>query len=161
MMKTIKNKEEILVLPEVVWLLKEVADTHCKGHQRANMPKTKGLVWGSCIWQAAEMPVGLLQSYPLPLPITASSSTNLSLERRGKGLLPRHKTESRQKVDLVRLQNHFVWIRPPIWALPDWSNCYLTRHCSPEWWLPRLNLDVFPVPRSTQNKEQRESPPFI
>lgn len=44
MMKTIKNKEEILVLPEMVWLLKEVAVTHCKGHQRANMPKTKGLV---------------------------------------------------------------------------------------------------------------------
>ena len=43
-MKTIKNKEETLVLPEVVWLLKEVAVTHGKRHQRANMPKTKGLV---------------------------------------------------------------------------------------------------------------------
>ena len=36
--KTIKNKEEILKLPKVVWLPKEVAVLHYKGHQKGDDP---------------------------------------------------------------------------------------------------------------------------
>lgn len=154
-MKTIKNKKEILVLPEVVWLLKEIAVTHYKGHQRANMPKTKGLVWGSWLWQATEIPVEPLPSYPSPLPITASFSTNLSLGRIGKGLLPRHKTGFSQIVDPVRLQNHFVWIRQPIWALPDWPNYYLTRHCSSERCCPGCISMSFQYPGQPKIRNKR------
>jgi hypothetical protein len=32
--KEIKNKEEILQLPEAVWVPSQVAITHCRSHQR-------------------------------------------------------------------------------------------------------------------------------
>ena len=40
--KAIKNKEEILRLLKGVWLPKEVAILHCKGHQKGNDPVTQG-----------------------------------------------------------------------------------------------------------------------
>lgn len=40
--KTIKNREEILKLLEVIWLPKEVAIMHCRGHQKGDDPITEG-----------------------------------------------------------------------------------------------------------------------
>jgi hypothetical protein len=40
--KTIKNKEEILHLLKVIWLLKKVAVLHCRGQQKGNDPVTQG-----------------------------------------------------------------------------------------------------------------------
>lgn len=41
--KAIKNKKEVLKLPEVVWLPQEIAILHCKGHQKGDDPTA----WGS------------------------------------------------------------------------------------------------------------------
>ncbi|KAL0604175.1 LOW QUALITY PROTEIN: hypothetical protein AAY473_026173 [Plecturocebus cupreus] len=40
--KTIKNKEEILALPEAVWLPQQVAVIHCKGHQKEDTAFARG-----------------------------------------------------------------------------------------------------------------------
>lgn len=40
--KTIKNREEILKLLEVIWLPKEVAIIHCRGHQKGDDLITEG-----------------------------------------------------------------------------------------------------------------------
>jgi ribonuclease HI len=39
---TIKNKEEILHLLKVIWLPKEVAVLHCRGHQKGNYAVIQG-----------------------------------------------------------------------------------------------------------------------
>lgn len=38
----IKNREEILALSLAIWLPKRAAVVHCKGHQKADSPESRG-----------------------------------------------------------------------------------------------------------------------
>ncbi|XP_012519819.1 PREDICTED: uncharacterized protein LOC105826389 [Propithecus coquereli] len=64
--KEIKNKLEILALLEAIWLPKNVAIIHCKGHQTANSPIAKGNAFADVMAkEVAQKPVGPLQILPV------------------------------------------------------------------------------------------------
>lgn len=113
--KDIKNGEEILALLAAVWLPKQVAVMHCRGHQKGDNPIARGNHY------VDEMARWAVLHGPWHQPEITTPLTQVSL----KDFVPQYsRKEEQQATKVFKAKEHQGW-----WILPD-GRPFVPRACA-------------------------------